>query len=233
MTHPVIALIGDYSADVTAHRAIPHALEMAKHATGNAVEWRWVHTSKIQQAATDLADCAAVWTVPASPYANTDGVLDAIRWTRETGRPFLGTCGGFQHALIEFARNVAGLANADHAETSPEADLLLMTRLSCPLVEKTGPVRFAPDSRIRAAYGRDATDEGYHCNFGLNPAHRRALESAGMRFTAFDDAGDIRAFELAAHPFFVGTLFQPERAALRGEPAPVVNAFVRALEDQQ
>lgn len=177
----------------------------------------------------DLAESAAVWTVPASPYANMDGVLDAIRWARETGRPFLGTCGGFQHALIEFARNVAGLVKADHAETSPEGELLLVDRLSCSLVEKTGRVRFSPESRLRAAYGSDTAHEGYHCNYGLNPAHQRALEEAGLRFTAFDEVGEVRAFELPAHPFFVGTLFQPERAALRNETAPLVNELICAV----
>jgi CTP synthase (UTP-ammonia lyase) len=229
MRHPLIALIGDYSAGVTAHRAIPRALEMAMTVTHHEVAWRWVHTGKIRQAASDLADCAAVWAVPATPYANMNGALDAIRWARETGRPFLGTCGGFQHAVIEFARNVADLPDANHAETDPEADLLVITRLSCSLVEKTGSVRFTPESRMRAAYGRDEASEGYHCNYGLNPAHRLAFEAAGMRFTAFDEADEIRAFELPEHQFFMGTLFQPERAALRGEAAPVVNALVRAL----
>ena len=151
-------------------------------------------------------------------------------FARETKRPFLGTCGGFQHALIEFARHVAGLAAADHAETNPTADTLVVAPLSCSMVERTGPIRFAPDSLIRAAYGRDTAQEGYHCSYGLNPAHRATLERAGLRFTAFDDAGDVRAAELpaSAHPFFVGTLFQPERAALRGELPPLVAAFVCA-----
>ena len=227
MSCPVIALVGDRSDKVLAHRAIPLALQLAAVATKCQVSWRWVDTRQIRDAPTDLLDCAALWVVPGSPYANMDGVLDAIRWAREMRRPFLGTCGGFQHALIEFARNVAGLVKADHAETSPDAELLLVHRLSCSLVEKTGQVRFSPESRLRLAYGSDAAHEGYHCNYGFNPAHRRALEEAGLRFTAFDDVGEVRAFELPTHPFFVGTLFQPERAALHNQPAPLVNEFVR------
>lgn len=231
VTPPLIALVGDFNSDVPAHRAIPKALEMAATSSRQPVEWRWVRTSEIRRAPNDLSGAAAVWAVPASPYANMVGVLDAIRWARETGRPFLGTCGGFQHALIEFARNAAGLAGANHAETSPDAALLLIDRLSCSLVERSGPVRFLPGSHLHSAYGRETSDEGYHCNYGLNPAHRHSLESAGLRFTAFDNDNEIRAFELPAHPFFVGTLFQPERAALRDEPAPIVNAFVRALSN--
>jgi CTP synthase len=223
-----IALVGDCSPDVLAHRAIPQALELARVAIRQKVAWRWVHTREIHAAARDLADCAAVWVVPASPYANMPGVLDAIRWARETGRPFLGTCGGFQHAIIEFARNVAGLGTADHAETNTNGDMVVVTPLSCSLVEKTGMVHFAPGSRLRAAYGNDGATEAYHCNYGLNPAYRAALEAAGLRFTGLDDAGDVRAAELPTHPFFIGTLFQPERAALRGEAPPLVSALIRA-----
>jgi CTP synthase (UTP-ammonia lyase) len=67
-----------------------------------------------------------------------------------------------------------------------------------------------------------------HCNYGLNPIYRAALENAGMRFTAWDDAGDARGAELPSHPFFVGTLFQPERAALQGKTPPLVAAFLAA-----
>lgn len=96
---PLIALVGDCSPDVLAHRAIPRALELAGAAVDSGVSWRWFHTSDIQYPSCDLASCAAVWVVPASPYVNTSA-LNAIGWSRETGRPFLGTCGGFRHALI-------------------------------------------------------------------------------------------------------------------------------------
>ncbi|HVS52946.1 MAG TPA: CTP synthase [Opitutaceae bacterium] len=226
-----VALIGDYSPDVTAHRAIPRALELVRAGLGVDIAWQWIATRDVRHAARDLAPFSAVWLVPASPYENTAGALDAVRFARETPRPFLGTCGGFQHALIEFARNVAGLARADHAETNPTGDTLVVTRLACSLVEKTSALRLAPDSLIRAAYGRDTATEGYHCNYGPAPEHRAGFEHAGLRFTAFDEAGEVRAAELppTVHPFFVGTLFQPERAALRGEMPPLVRAFVRAM----
>jgi CTP synthase (UTP-ammonia lyase) len=223
-----IALLGDYSPQVIAHQAIPRALELARAETGAAVAWRWVLTRDLRVAAEELAEFAGVWVVPGSPYANEGGVLAAIQFARETGRPFLGTCGGFQHALIEIARHVAGLREADHAEIRPNARTLVVTPLSCSLVEKTGDIRVTPGSRLHRAYGRDTAHEGYHCNYGVNPAHRATLEAAGLNFTAFDAAGDIRAAELpaSAHPFFIGTLFQPERTALRGEVPPVVRAFV-------
>ncbi len=226
-----IALVGDYSTAVIAHRAIPRALELAGTTIKSDLTWRWLATRDVRNAARDLASFSAVWLVPASPYENMAGAIDAVRFARETKRPFLGTCGGFQHALIEFARNVAGLTTADHAETSPDGDTLVVAPLTCSLVEKTGPLRFAPGSIIRDAYDRETAHEGYHCNYSLNPAHRAALERAGLRFTAFDENDEVRAAELPAivHPFFVGTLFQPERVALRGKAPPLVTALVRAV----
>jgi len=226
---PRLALVGDYSPAVPAHQAIPLALARAGTETGVDLTWDWVPTRALTDAPRDLAGFDSVWLVPASPYENPAGALAAVRWARENRRPFLGTCGGFQHALIELARDVAGLAAADHAETNPSGELLVVTRLSCSLVEQTGTLRFVPGSCLAAIYGRASATEGYRCNYGPNPAHRAALERAGLRFTAFDDAGEIGELPEALHPFFLGTLFQPERAALRGETPPIVRAFVAAL----
>ncbi len=228
--NPAIALVGDFSPDVTAHRVIPRALELASQAEGVRVTWTWVSTASIRDAARDLAGFAAVWVVPASPYASMAGALAAIRWARETKRPLFGSCGGFQHLLIEFARSHAGLAAADTAETHPDGTELIITPLACSLVEQTSPLRFAAGSRLRAIYGRDTATEGFHCRYGVNAAYRARLAAAGLCFTAFDENDEVRAAELSAdmHPFFIGTLFQPERAALRGEAPPLVRALVRA-----
>lgn len=225
-----LALVGDYSPAVVAHQAIPVALDRARAELAADVSWTWIATRDLGHAAGDLATFSAVWLVPASPYDNTAGALAAVRFARETRRPFLGTCGGFQHALIEFARNVLDLPAADHAETNPTGGELVVAPLACALVEKTNLLHFTPNSRLRAIYGGDSAVEGYHCSYGPATAYRPRFEAAGFRFTAFDEAGEPRAAELSEsqHPFFIGTLFQPERAALRGVTPPLVRAFVRA-----
>jgi CTP synthase (UTP-ammonia lyase) len=224
-----LALIGDYDAGKTAHVAIPRALELAHKSAGTNLDWEWIGTDRVFAPDETLAGFAGVWVTPGSPYANMDGALAAIRHARENNLPFLGTCGGFQHALIEFARNVAGIAEADHAETNSVGRELVVTPLSCSLVEQTGGITFTPGSRLQAIFGGRPALEGYHCNYGVNPGYRSRLEAAGLRFTGFDPAGDIRAFELPDHPFFVGTLFQPERSALRGAPHPLIAAFLANL----
>jgi CTP synthase (UTP-ammonia lyase) len=225
-----IALVGDYSIEVPAHRAIPIALDLARREQAVAIEWTWIATRELNDPSAELDAFSALWVVPGSPYENFAGVLHAIRWARETKRPFLGTCGGFQHALIEIARNVLGLPDADHGEINPTGAQLVVTPLICSLVEVTGPLRFREGSRLRSIYDSETAEEGYRCRYGPSATYRDQFERAGLRFTAFDDAGEPWAAEFSVdiHPFFFGTLFQPERAALRGETPPLVRAFTRA-----
>jgi CTP synthase (UTP-ammonia lyase) len=222
-----IALVGDYDATVPAHQAIPRALAMAREAMQAPLDFRWLPTDTIDGDAM-LAPFDAVWCVPASPYKSMDGALRAIRFARMRPLPFLGTCGGFQHAVVEFARGVLGWADADHAESSPDAVRPVIAPLACSLVEVTDKVRLRPGSRIAAAYGASQAEEGYRCRYGLNPQFREALASGPLRVTGEDDAGDVRALEFDGHPFFVATLFQPERAALKGRLPPLVAAFAEA-----
>jgi CTP synthase (UTP-ammonia lyase) len=230
-TSTLIGLVGDYDAGVTAHQAIPRALALAAGALGARLESRWLPTETIDGDAV-LAPFDALWCVPASPYRSMAGALRAIRFARERPLSFLGTCGGFQHAVVEYARNVLGWADAEHAETAPDAARPVIAPLACSLVEITNKVRLLPGSRIAAAYGATEATEGYHCRYGLNEAFRETLVSGALRVTAEDEAGDIRALELEGHPFFVATLFQPERAALTGRLPPLVAAFARAVVGQ-
>ena len=223
-----IGLVGDHDPAVVAHRAIPRALSLAARGLSIEAAPDWVGTETIDAARPALSGYHALWCVPASPYRHTAGAIAAIRFARESGIPFLGTCGGFQHALLECAESLWGVENAIHAELDPAATDPIIAPLSCALVEQSGRVRFAPGSRLAAAYGSDAADEEYHCSYGLNPRYVPRLAVGPLRATAWDDAGDVRGIELDAHPFFVGTLFQPERAALRGVVPPIVTALLVA-----
>ena len=226
---PRVGLVGDFNPNVRAHVAIPKALELAADVTGYKSNVTWVETSALGvNVEEQLRPFDALWCVPASPYANMEGALSAIRFARERRRPFLGTCGGFQHALVEYARDVLGLAGADHAESNPTAEVALITPLSCSLVGARGTIRLEEGSRARTLYGKDEVVEQYHCNFGFNPRYRSLIESGGLKVTGADTEGGVRVVELTSHPFFVATLFQPELSALGGEAHPLVCAFVCA-----
>jgi CTP synthase (UTP-ammonia lyase) len=229
MSTLTIGLVGDYSPSIPAHNAIPRALALAAAALDLEAVPTWLPTGELASGpAGRLEEFDAIWCVPGSPYASTEGALGAIRFAREQGVPFLGTCGGFQHALIEYARNVLAFAYADHAELGADPELALMAPLSCALVEEGGWVRLAPGSRIAAIYGALDAHEVYHCRYGVNPRYRALLDQPPLRVSALDDAGEVRAVELDGHPFFLATLFQPERAALLGSTPPLVTALLQA-----
>ncbi len=222
-----IALVGDYDAGITAHQAIPEALRLAAVECGIAVDFEWVPTEQISSAER-ISDFDGLWCVPGSPYRSLDGALRAIRFARESQRPFLGTCGGLQHAVIEYARHVLGWTNAEHAESAPNAACPVISLLECGLVEATESIRLLPDTRILESYGCDEIIEGYRCRYGLNPALLGELTAGNLRITARSASGEVRALELIGHPFFVLTLFQPERTALRGVLPPLVRTWVDA-----
>jgi CTP synthase (UTP-ammonia lyase) len=221
-----VGLIGDRSDSVLAHQAIPRALENAAEALEIAVAYEWVPTGQVRSASR-VAAFDGLWCVPGSPYQSMDGALLAIRAAREGRIPFLGTCGGFQHAIIEYARNVLGWQQATHGETDSAATLAVISPLSCGMLNGSGSVQLRAGTRIAAAYGTDEATEEYLCSYGVNPDFRASLIAGPLRESARDDTGELRAVELDDHPFFVATLFQPERAALHERPTPLVTAFLR------
>ena len=228
---PQIALVGDFNPEVTAHRAINEGFSLANR-DHRSLHHQWIGTDTIVPGdQTAFAAFHGIWCTPASPYRNTDSALWAIQYARSHSVPFLGTCGGYQHALLEFARNVLHLKNADHAETNPAASLPLVYRMQCSLIEQSQPV-IVTDENFRRLYGTDKGLEGYHCSYSLNPEYERLFESTPLKIVARSEDGHARAFQLKNHPFFIGTQFQPERRALNGSLHPLVQSFFSAVEER-
>ncbi|MFI9815617.1 CTP synthase C-terminal region-related (seleno)protein [Saccharothrix variisporea] len=224
---PRLALVADRSPHVRSHTRIPVLLEALRERDHLDLDAYWVRTDDIT-GPDDLDGFDAVWLLPGSPYASEDGALAAVRHARENGVPFLGTCGGFQHALLEFARTVCGLTTAAHAEVDPDAADPLLAPLACSLVGHEGAVHLAPGTLAERVLGTDRTIERYHCDYGPNPRHLDLLRAHGLVFSGHDADGEVRVAELPGHPFFLGTLFQPELAGDGTRPHPVVTAFARA-----
>jgi CTP synthase (UTP-ammonia lyase) len=220
-----IALVGDYDPAVPAHQAIPIALLLAAQHHHAAVECVWIPTAHIEDAEKTLDSYDGVWCVPAGPYRSMRGALEAIRVAREKAIPFLGTCGGFQHALIEYARNVQGWVDADHAEMNPDALLPLIVPLRCSLFDRQAELILAEGSLLHRSYGTSKIKEGYRCSYGPNARYAPELFAGLLKATAHNSDGDVHGAELAGHPFFVGVLFQPERKSLKGELSPLVRDF--------
>jgi CTP synthase (UTP-ammonia lyase) len=221
-----IALVGDRSANVRAHARIPMIIDALLAREDLAVDPYWIATPDVSQA--DLAGFDAIWLVPGSPYESTAGALAAVRAAREQRIPFLGTCGGFQHALVEYARDVCGLANVENAEIAPDAEEQLIVPLECSLTGHEEAVMVAPGTLAAKISGPGRRTERYHCSYGLNPDYLEALADGGLRFSGFDDDGQVRIVELPGHPFFLCTLFQPELQGDGTQPHPIIRAFAVA-----
>ena len=222
-----LVLVGDRDDAILAHRAIPLALELAGQALKLPLHSRWIASDEVGDGSA-LHSAHGVWCVPGSPYRSMDGALRAIRQARENGQPFLGTCGGFQHAVIEYARSVLGWADAEHEETAGPGERRVIHHLACELVEQQELLTPLPGTRLHGAYGGQPFTEGYRCRFGLNPDFVAALTTGPLQTAALGPAQDVRAVELRGHPFFVATLFQPERQALQGQLPGLVRAWVEA-----
>lgn len=225
-----IGVIGDFDPGFPPHPATDAAIGHAADRLGVSAEARWIGTESLAgDADLDAALVAdAIWCAPGSPYRSLDGALRAVRFARERDVPFIGTCGGFQHVVIEYARNVLGFGDAQHAEYDPYASDLFISELSCSLAGQRMEVRLAPGSRAAELYAATETEEEYYCDFGLNPEHRQLLEDGGLRVSGTDQDGEVRVLELPGLGFFVATLFVPQLSSSPGSPHPLIDAHLRA-----
>lgn len=225
-----IGLIGELNQEVKAHVGIPHALELAGHKLAYQFEAEWLATPPLEQETEQkLAAYQALWFVPNTPYISMEGALRALRYAREHHIPTLGTCGGCQHMIIEYARNVLGITQADHAEEHPDAEVLLITPLACSNTEITTTCLLTPGSRVATIYGTSEVTEQYGtCNYGPNAQFWPVLEQGGLHVTGADADGNARIVEIDQHPFFIGTLFQPERSAFQQVVHPLIRALLQA-----
>jgi CTP synthase (UTP-ammonia lyase) len=213
---------------VLAHARIPGLIGALATGSNEPIEPYWLHTTTITEPA-DLAGFDGIWVVPGSPYANADGVLTAIRTARTERIPLLGTCGGFQYLLLEFARSVSGLSNVEHGETDPDGAELLLVPLECKLFGEEETVIVAEGTVAARAMGPGPSTERYFCRFGLNPAYEARLCEQGLVISGRSTDGAARIAELADHPYCVGALFQPELASDLTWVHPLISAFAGAI----
>ncbi len=224
-----IALIGERDLAKRAHLGIEAALAYFQSNLDPNLAYSWVGTRAISAGTVDglLQDATGVWCVPGSPYESTEGALLAIRHARCSRKAFLGTCAGFQHALMEYARNVLHHQVA-HQELDPAAENPLIIKLSCSLVGVKGKVIATDAERFAGLLGGPDSTEEFHCNYGFNGDLAGIFHGSDLRFVAHDELGQVRAFRLEQQPFYIGTLFQPERRVFGGTLHPLVEAFLRA-----
>jgi len=222
-----IAIVGEFDPHKSTHAATDAALEHARTYMHVNIPVDWVRTDGLDEALFERFSGFLI--APGSPYADADKTLALICFAREHGVPCLGTCGGFQHMVIEYARNVLGIAEAQHEEygeiTTGEG---FITPLECSLAGRSMALTLTPGSQVASIYGSTSATEQYYCNFGVAPERVPLLKSGPLRVTGSDAEGEVRVIELPGHPFFIGTLFVPQQRSAPGRPHPLLAAFVRA-----
>lgn len=223
-----IGLLGDRNPSFITHQAIDMALELFND-RGQDVQAAWLGTRDVSL--NELTGVEGLWVLPGTPYENEEIVFEALSIRREENRPTLGTCGGFQHMVLEFARNVVGLQSASHEETAPDGDALVISSLPCSLVGEERLVHCVPETAMAQICGSEPFIGYHYCNYGINPDYQAALEVGGLRLSAFAEDAGIEAIELNAHPFYMGTLFQPQMGLLQGFGMhPLIESFLNAAQ---
>jgi CTP synthase (UTP-ammonia lyase) len=236
-----IGVVGDWKPGYRGHIATDAALRHAAKAVGAGMETVWLSTKALEGASSerDLEAFHGLFMTPGTPYESLAGALRALRFARERGWPLLATCGGFQHLLLEFAINAVGIADGQHGDYGVTGGTPVIVRVACPVPNRaagaaalSGRIRLTvrPPSQVYDIYGRADIDEEFACNWELNPKFRGALEDAGLRIVGFDEHDQTRITELPGHPFFIGTLFQPQLSSTEATPHPVIRAFCAAAQ---
>jgi CTP synthase (UTP-ammonia lyase) len=238
-----IGILGDFNADFRSHHATTDSLQHAAHKLNMQVESEWLPTDSLTtpEGQKKLESFDGLWASPGSPYKSFEGMLKGIEFARRRDWPFLGTCGGFQYAFIEFARNVLKIADADSAENNSGSKNIIIYPVACAVPGRKGEaprlsgaipeIRLRPGSYLQTFYGKDTATEEFFCNFEINPEYEWTAMEAGFPVVARGPEGEIRAIESPTHRFFLATLFQPQLSSTEKKPHPVILAFLQAAAD--
>jgi len=238
-----IAILGEFDPKSPRLPFIDQSMQHAAEKLKISLQSQWLPTPSLLESDTlkRLESFDGIWAAPGSPYKSFDGMLKGIEFARRRDWPFLATCGGFQYTLIECARNVLGIKDADSAENNSGSKNIIIYPVACavPGQAKGAPklsgaipeIQLRPGSYLHSYYGQGTISEEFYCNFEVNPEYEWIAMEAGFPVVARGSQGEIRAIESPTHRFFVATLFQPQLSSKPDDPHPLVMAFVQAAAD--
>jgi CTP synthase len=235
-----IAVVGKYTDLVDSYKSVQEALIHGGIAHDVGVEIDWI-SSEIFEAQTpemSLEEYDGILIPGGFGERGVEGMLEAIRWARESGRPFFGICLGLQCAVIEFARNVCDMGESDSLEfaaDSPDPVICLMDSQR-EITDKGGTMRLgaypavlAPGSRVEEIYGSREISERHRHRYEVNNHYRAGLEAKGLRFSGLSPDGKlVELVELPEHPWFIGCQFHPELKSRPTRPHPLFASFIGA-----
>lgn len=238
-----IALVGKYTELPDAYKSISESFIHAGAVNDCKVKLRYVNSEKItaENVAEQLGGMSGILVAPGFGNRGIEGKIEAVRFAREQRIPFLGICLGMQCAVIEFARNVLGFADANSSEMeqTPHAVIDLMEEQKG-VTAKGGtmrlgayPCQLKKGSKVAEAYGRLLISERHRHRYEFNSDFLEQFEAAGMRAVGVNpDTNLVEVVELPDHPWFVGTQYHPEYQSTVLNPSPLFVAFVKAAMAQ-
>lgn len=240
-----IALVGKYVQLHDAYLSVTEALNHASYVLGRQLDIKWVDSESVN--ADNVGDVFRYVDgiiVPGGFGARgIEGKILAARYAREHGVPYLGLCLGMQIAVIEFARDVLGWADANSGEFDPDSAHKVIDFMpgQSDEIDKGGTLRLGawpcvvkPGTRLAGCYGAGEISERHRHRYELNNDFRAALEGAGLTVSGCSPDGRLaEAVEITGHPFFVGVQYHPEFKSRPNRPHPLFLGFLKAAEGRE
>jgi CTP synthase len=236
-----IAVVGKYTDFVDSYKSVQEALIHGGIANDVGVDINWISSDNFvdARAAADILGRHDGLLVPGGfGVRGVEGMVDAIRHSREHAVPFFGICLGMQTAIIEFARNVCGLDDSHSSEFAPECDNPVISLMESQqhVTDMGGtmrlgayPCRLSRGSRVAEVYGVAEVSERHRHRYEVSNAYRDLFIQHGLRLSGLSPDGQlVEMIELPNHPWFVGCQFHPELQSRPTRPHPLFAGFIAA-----
>lgn len=235
-----VALVGKYVELHDAYLSVAEALRHGGYENGARVEIKWVDSEGLEQgeAGPALGDCGGIIVPGGFGDRGIEGMIVAARYARENKVPYLGICLGMQIAVMEYARNAAGIADAGSREFLPEGKNCVIDLMPDQrgVVPKGGtmrlgayPCRIAPGTLMERIYGKTEISERHRHRYEVNNRYREPLCGAGILFSGLSPDGRlVEAIELPGHPFYIGVQYHPEFKSRPNRAHPLFREFIAA-----
>ena len=240
-----VALVGKYTELPDAYKSINESFIHAGAINHCKVKVTYVPAEQVtnENAAEKLAGMSGIFVAPGSGVRGFEGKVAAVQYARENNIPFFGVGLGMQASIIEFARNVLGMADAHSRELDPQTKYPVIDLMEeqKKVTEKGGTMRLGgypcalkAGSKAAAAYGTDSVVERHRHRYEFNGAYLQQFEAAGMIATGTNpETGLVEVLEMKNHPWFVTVMYNPEYKSTVSTPAPLFVAFVAAALEYQ
>lgn len=237
-----IGLIGKYVELQDSYKSIIESFIHAGAANEVRVNIESIHSEHInpKEVAGRLSHLDGVLVAPGFGERGIEGKIEAVKYVRENNIPFLGICLGMQMAVIEIARNMLGLhdANSTEMDTETSHPVIDLMESQKGVTDKGGTMRLGAwscsllkGSKIAKVYGTNEIEERHRHRFEFNNAYRKDFEAVGLKATGINEQTNlVEVVELQSHPFFIGVQYHPEYKSTVASPHPLFTAFVKASQ---